>query len=88
VLNKPGNELIIKIVNASGKMQIQEIAVNGIKKPAKTASITVLKADNLAAANNFENVVNVSPAEKSIEWNGKTIHLELAPYSFSVLRIK
>jgi alpha-L-arabinofuranosidase len=88
VLNKPDNELIIKLVNASGKTRIQEIAINGIKKPSKTASITVLKADNLAAVNTFENAVNVSPAEKSIEWNGKTIHLELAPYSFSVLRIR
>jgi alpha-L-arabinofuranosidase len=88
VIDNASNELIIKIVNAGNTVQKQEIKVAGIKKPSKTIHLTVLASGNLAAVNSFENAVNLSPAEKSMDWNGKTIQLELAPYSFNILRIK
>jgi alpha-L-arabinofuranosidase len=88
VVNKLNNELVIKLVNASGQTKMQQVAVSGLKKPSKTAAVTVLKANSLSAINNFEHAVNVSPVEKSLEWNGKTVSIELAPYSFSILRIR
>jgi len=82
------NELIIKIVNASGKEQTMVLSLEGVKKLAKDAKLTLLQSTNLDAVNSFSNPGNVSPRESVLPWKGKKTEYKAAPYSFSILRIK
>jgi alpha-L-arabinofuranosidase len=82
------NELIIKIVNASGKEQANILSLEGVKKLAKEARVTVLQSNDLDAVNSFTQLNNVSPKESVMAVKGKKFEYKAAPYSFSVLRIK
>ena len=82
------NELIIKIVNASNKQQTTVLSLEGAKKLAKEAKLTLLQSDNLDAVNSFEHPDLVSPKESTITVKGKKFDYTSAPYSFSVIRIK
>jgi alpha-L-arabinofuranosidase len=87
-INENSKELIIKLVNASGKEQNNTLAVEGIKKLAAQGSLTTLQADNLYSVNSFDKPKNIAPKESSVAIKGKNINLVVAPYSFIVLRIK
>jgi alpha-L-arabinofuranosidase len=82
------NELIIKIVNASGNQQINTIKLLGVNKLAKEAKLSLLQSNNLDAVNSFKNPFNVSPIHSILPIKGKTFDFKVAPYSFSVVRIK
>jgi alpha-L-arabinofuranosidase len=88
VVDKATNELIVKIVNASNKQQIQTISVEGVKKLAKTAKLQLLQQNDLTALNSIAAPQQVAPVESVININGKKFDYTAAPYSFSVLRIK
>lgn len=81
------NELIIKMVNASDKPQINTLQVNGVKKIAAKGKLVVMQSA-LTALNSFDNPTNVAPVESTINIKGKKIVLNSSPYSFSVLRVK
>lgn len=87
-IDSASNELIIKLVNASDKEQSNTLSLEGVKKLAKEAKLTVLKSDDLYSVNSFDNPTKVAPQESTIAVNGKKIILTAAPYSFSVLRVK
>lgn len=80
-------ELIIKVVNASDKPQVNTLQLDGVKKPAAKGKLTVMQSD-LTALNSFDSPTNVAPVESTIAIKGKTIQLNSSPYSFSVLRVK
>jgi len=82
------SELIVKLVNASGKEQTNVLALEGVKKLAAQGSLTVLQSDNLYSINSFDQPQRVAPKESTIAVKGKKINLTAAPYSFSVLRVK
>lgn len=84
------NEIILKIANTSAQSISREVALEGVKKLDPTGKWTILKNDNLGAVNTFENAIAVSPVEQSIAVDTKKrkVALNLAPYSFSVIRIK
>jgi alpha-L-arabinofuranosidase len=86
--DKTTGELIIKIVNTLGKSQTTAVNVEGSKQLEKTARLMVLKSDNLEAMNTLDTPSVLVPSEQAIDIKGKTIPLTLAPYSFSVIRIK
>jgi alpha-L-arabinofuranosidase len=86
--DKTTGELIIKIVNTLGKSQTTAVNVEGSKQLEKTARLMVLKSDNLEAMNTLDTPSVLVPSEQAIDIKGKTISLTLAPYSFSVIRIK
>jgi alpha-L-arabinofuranosidase len=86
-IDKKTNELIVKLVNVSGKVQNREIQVDGIKKLNENASLTVL-TDDLQEVNSIAEPVNIKPVEQKLKLKGKKISLPLAPYSFTVLRVK
>lgn len=88
VVDKTTNELIVKIVNASNKQQIQTINVEGVKKLAKTATLQLLQQNDLTALNSIAAPQQVAPVERVINIGGKKFDYTAAPYSFSVLRIK
>ena len=82
------NELIIKIVNASGKEQTNMLSLEGVKQLAKEGKLIVLQSDNLDAVNSFEQPNLVSPKESAIAIKSKKFQYKAAPYSFSVIKIK
>jgi alpha-L-arabinofuranosidase len=87
-IDKKTNELIIKLVNASNKKLNQLIDIQGVKRLDQTATITELKSDNLEVVNSFANPTAISPVEHKINVPSRKMNVSLAPYSFSVLRIK
>lgn len=80
-------ELIIKVVNASDKPQVNTLQLDGVKKLAAKGKLTVMQSD-LTALNSFDSPTNVAPVESTIAIKGKKIQLNSSPYSFSVLRVK
>jgi alpha-L-arabinofuranosidase len=87
-LDKKTNELILKVVNASGKMQQSDIALEGVKKLAGKATLYQLSSEELDKVNTLGNPPAVAPVEKQLAVKGKKLKLSLAPYSFSVVRVK
>jgi alpha-L-arabinofuranosidase len=87
-IDKKTNELIVKLVNASGKAQLKDIQVSGVKKLNEDALLTVLKAGELDDVNSFSQPDKVMPNEQKLKLKGKKIALSLAPYSFTVIRVK
>ncbi len=81
------NELIIKVVNASDKPQVNTLQLNGVKRIAAKGKLTVMQSE-LTALNTFDSPTNVAPVESTIAIKGKKIQLNNSPYSFSVLRVK
>ncbi len=87
-LDKTTNELIVKLVNASGKAQQKEVQVDGVKGLQTTGKHIVLKGGDLSEVNSFENATAVSPVEQPITVKGKKLNLVMEPYSFHVIRVK
>lgn len=88
VIEAKTNELIVKLVNTSGKQQNNTIAVEGVKNTETKAKLTVLQSNDLNAMNSFDNPLNVAPKESSVPVKGKKIKLVLPAYSFTVIRVK
>lgn len=87
-VDKNTHELIIKIVNASKKVQATEIMVDGLKTIATKAHLTELQHNNLEATNTLENPSVVIPAEREIATKNKKILLDLKGYSVSIIKVK
>ena len=88
VIDKHTNDVIIKVVNASGKKQTNTIKLDGLKKLGSEAIVTTLQSDDINSENSFAKPFNVSPVESKIPVKKKQILLSSAPYSFSVIRVK
>jgi alpha-L-arabinofuranosidase len=88
--DKVTGEVILKLVNVSGKPVNRTIQLSGTKKLAKSGTLTLLTNNNLDAVNSFENATAVSPVERPIpvDSNKKTVAMVLDPHSLSVVRIK
>ena len=82
------HDLIIKLVNASGKAQPARLALaNTALRPAQ-ATLTVLKGDAATEVNSFTEPRRIAPVTSTIAAKGKEINVELQPYSFNVVRVK
>jgi alpha-N-arabinofuranosidase len=88
VIDKNTNDVIIKVVNASGKEQANTIKLEGIKKGVSKGLVTTLQSNDLESENSFAKPYNVAPVESKIDVYGKQIKFKAAPYSFSVIRVK
>jgi len=88
--DKATNEVILKLINVSGKSLTRTIQLDGTRKLATTDKLTLLKNYKLSAVNSFENATAISPIERQIlvDVRAKTVALAVEPYSFSVIRIK
>jgi alpha-N-arabinofuranosidase len=82
------NEVIIKLVNASGKTQTNNISLQGIKKLATVGKLIVLKSDDLNSVNSFDEPTKISPQVSAISIKGNSIALKAAAYSFNIVRVK
>ena len=87
VIDTKTKEVIIKIVNASGKSISRKIAIDGAKNLAAIATVTVLKANDLSAVNSFSTPQAISPVTTAMPINGKLLQLALPANSLSVYRI-
>jgi len=88
VIDKNTGDVIIKVVNASGKEKIKGIRLEGIKKMPAQGLLTVLQSNDPSNVNSFDTPQHVAPKESAIIIKGKKIDLSAAPYSFSVIRVK
>ncbi len=82
------NEIILKLVNSTDKVQNANVLLDGAKRLAPKGKITVLKSDDLNRVNSLDQPTLVSPVEQEFTVKGKTLNQELAPYSFTVIRMK
>ena len=82
------NEIILKLVNSTDKTQTANLLLDGANKLSTKGKITVLKSDDLNKVNSLELPTLVSPVEQELIIKGKTVKQALAPYSFTVIRIK
>ena len=85
VIDKKTNDVIIKIVNASGKKQTNIIKLDGIKKIASQGLVTTLQSGDLNSENSFSNPKNVAPKESTVSIKGNKIIFISLPYSFSII---
>ncbi len=81
-------ELIVKIVNTLGKAQTATVNLDGNAKTETKGRLIVLKSDNLEAMNTLDTPSVIVPSETPIDVKGKVINLTLAPYSFSIIKVK
>jgi len=87
-VDKTTNELILKLVNVSGKSQTKSIVVDGIKHLNTIGKLTVLQSNDLQTVNTLENPTAISPKESEIAIKNKNVNVSLLPYSFTVVRVK
>lgn len=88
VFDQPANEIILKLVNSTDKVQTANMVLEGAKKLAPKGKLIVLKSDDLNKVNSLEQPQLVSPVEQEFIVKGKTVSQELAPYSFTIVKIK
>ncbi|HEV8084589.1 MAG TPA: alpha-L-arabinofuranosidase C-terminal domain-containing protein [Chitinophagaceae bacterium] len=88
VVDRNTKEVIIKIVNASGKEQTNTFMLEGTTNAATQAEVTTLQSNDPGRENSFANPGNVSPKESSVDVKNKKINFLSMPYSFSVVKIK
>lgn len=88
VVDKKKSELVLKLVNASGATLDKNINIEGAKRLGSDATLTVLKGEQLSDVNSLDAPQAVAPKESPFKVPGKKITLKLAPYSFTVLRVK
>jgi alpha-L-arabinofuranosidase len=88
VVDKAKNELVIKIVNASGREQVNTLSIEGVKKLASKGTLIVMQENDLSKMNTIDRPQDVAPTETTMDVKGKKFDYKSAPYSFSILRIK
>lgn len=87
-IDKATGELIVKLVNTSGKGQTRNIAIDGVKKLGATYKMTVLQSNDLDKVNTLDQPLAISPKETEIAIKGRQLSLSIAPYSFNIIRMK
>ena len=86
--DKKTNELIIKFVNTSDKLQAVNFKIEGAKKLPRKAIITVLTCSNLDMVNSLDAPLAISPKDQEVDVKNKEIKFAAKPYSFNVVRVK
>lgn len=86
VTDKNSKEIIIKIVNSSNTEKTTSYLLEGYKKLAAQANVTVLTggADQI---NTVDNPFNVMPVVSTIAVKGKKVNVTLQPFSFTVIKV-
>jgi alpha-L-arabinofuranosidase len=87
-LDKKSNDIILKLVNTDDKEQQRKIVIDGVKKINSTATLTVLRSAQLDDFNSLAEPTKIQPANQPIVLKGKTVVLDMAPYSVNIIRIK
>jgi len=86
-VDKHTKELIIKFVNSSDKVQPVVFNINGASYQ-KTANVITLGTDKKDAVNSLDLPTVISPVKSVITTDGKSVKMNIAPYTFKVIRLK
>ncbi|SHF35636.1 Alpha-L-arabinofuranosidase [Cnuella takakiae] len=86
-LDTKTKEVIVKVVNVSGKPQQVNLDLKGVKSLASQGKLFLLQSNDLNVVNSLEQPKNLAPVESSIAIKGKAVKMEAKPYSFSVVRV-
>ncbi|GGA99316.1 alpha-L-arabinofuranosidase [Puia dinghuensis] len=87
-IDSAAREIVIKLVNTTAQPQSLNIRLDGVRKVSSPARAFLLSAARLDAVNTLDNPTAISPVGTSIPSQGKKLASTLAPYTFSVIRIK
>ncbi len=79
-------EVIVKLVNTSGKPKEVKINFNGGDLSSKGILLT-LKSEELASINSFDTPEEIRPEERAVKLKRGALNLELPAYSLSILKI-
>lgn len=86
VFDAAKNEVILKLVNATGQPVKNTVNLSGAKQ-VKHGTLTVLQSDDLGAVNTLDQPGRVAPKESEFSPAGSTFDLTLPANSFTVVRI-
>lgn len=81
------HEVIVKLVNTSSKSASEKIQLRGVSKLASKGTVQVMSTTDLNAENSLDKPMNISPKTSDFTSKGKTLNVELKPYSFTIYRI-
>jgi len=81
-------EIILKLVNTSGKARQQTIRLDGAKKLAPTGRLILLQSDDANQENSLANAMALSPKEKELAVKGRQLNITLPANSFTVIKVK
>ena len=88
VWDEDNSELIVKIVsNNEGPVPL-DLKIDSKKKILEEALKIVLASDDLSAMNSISEPEHIAPLAEQIKVSRKTCHLELDPYSLTILKIQ
>ena len=90
VCDKNKNEIIVKVVNTSGKKQSLSLIFNGLKKKEVLSGGRCIKLSStgMDKDNTIENPLAIIPQETSLDVNGHTLNVDLEPVTFAVYILK
>ena len=90
VCDKNKNEIIVKVVNTSGKKQSLSLIFNGSKKKEVLSGARCIKLSStgMDKDNTIENPLAIIPQETSLDVNGHTLNVDLEPVTFAVYILK
>jgi len=84
VIDQNKHELIIKLVNMSGKAKAKNIKLD---QNAVSGTITTLASNNPNIENSIANPDNIQPETTTISVSGRQIEFKAAPYSLNVIKL-
>ena len=90
VCDKNKNEIIVKVVDTSGKKQSLSLIFNGLKKKEVLSGARCIKLSStgMDKDNTIENPLAIIPQETSLDVNGHTLNVDLEPVTFAVYILK
>ena len=87
-LDKNTNELVIKFVNTTGSEKAIQFNIKGHNSYQKQAEITSLGNADKTIENSLRSPKAISPVQTQATTNGKTIDINIQPYTLKVIRVK
>lgn len=85
VLDRDKHELIIKLVNMSGKAKAESFKLD---QSVSGGTITSLANGNLQIENSLAKPDNIKPGTIELKAKGKTISFSVQPYSLNIIKLK
>lgn len=87
VYDETSNEMILKVVNATGEPVRAIIQTRGAKAVGLQANVTVLAGDDLNDENSFETPRKIAPVESRIPLRSGEFRHDFRPYSMTIIRL-
>ena len=87
VYDETSNEMILKVVNATGEPVRATVEARGAKAVGLSANVTVLASDSLNDENSFDTPKKVAPADSRVSVRSAEFRYDFRPYSLTVIRL-